>query len=132
MIYMMNVLVNMMMMMFNFLLWIMNNLSFDWNIVISFNFSFSSYVFYSFLWNMLRNVLSKILDSIIIDFSHLSGYLFYDSLLFILSNSSGSWNSINMLLISILNDFLFKRNIFYSALSLDDFFSHIDSCVNNS
>ena len=109
----------------------MNNLSFDWNIVISFNFSFSSYVFCSFLWNMLRNVLSKILDSIIIDFSHLSGYLFYDSLLFILSKSSGSWNSINMLLISILNDFLFKRNIFNSTFSFNNLFSHINSCVND-
>ena len=119
------------MMMIDLLLWVVDNLSFDWNIVVSFYLSFSSNIFDCFFWNVLWNVLSEILYCIVVDFSHLSGNLFNNSFFSILSNFSGSWNSIYMLLISILDDFLLERNILNSAFTLDDFFAHINSCINN-
>lgn len=125
----MNMLVNMNMA--NLLLWVVDNLSFDWNIVVSFYLSFSSNIFDCFFWNVLWNVLSEILYCIVVDCGYLSGDLFNNSFFSILSNSSGSWDFLNMLLISILNDFLLERNIFNSAFTLDDFFAHINSCVNN-
>lgn len=109
----------------------MNNLSFYWNIIISFNFSFFGNILNSFFWNILRYILSQILNSIIIYFCDFSWNLLNNSFFSIFSDFSCSWNSINMLLISILDNFFFKRNILNSTLSFDDFFSHINSCIDN-
>lgn len=110
---------------------VVNDLSFNWNILILLNFSFPGNVFNSLLRDVLWDVLSQILNGIIVSFGDLS-WNALDSLLFsIFSYFSGLGHSLDSDFILILDDLLLEWNVLDSALTLDHFFSSVDSCVDN-
>lgn len=118
---------------FNFkrLFRIVNDLSFNGNVLVLLDFSFSGDILNGLLGDVLRDVLSQILNGIIVRFSHLS-WDSLDSLLFsVFSHFPGFWDSLNSHFILILDDLFLEWDILDSALSLDHLFSSVNSCVNN-
>ena len=109
----------------------MNDLSFDWNIFILFNFSFFSNIFNLSFWNVLRNILTKIFNGIVVSDSDLPWNFFYSNFLSIFCDFSGLRNSFNSGIFLIFNNFFFEGDIFDSALSLYYFFTSVDYSVNN-
>lgn len=118
---------------FNFkrLFRIVNDLSFNGDVLVLLDFSFSGDILNGLLGDVLRDVLSQILNGIIVRFSHLS-WDSLDSLLFsVFSHFPGFWDSLNSHFILILDDLFLEWDILDSALSLDHLFSSVNSCVNN-
>lgn len=109
----------------------MYDLSFDWDILILFDFSFLGDVFDLFFWNVLWDVLSQILDGIVVSDGDLSRDLFDFHLFSVLSNFSSFWYSFDSSLFSIFDYLFLEWNVFDSALSFDNFFAGIDDSVND-
>lgn len=112
-----------------FSLWVVNNLSLNWEILNSFPSSFNWFIFYNSLLNFLRNIFDLSLNSIIISNSSFNWNLNNSSNLLILSNLSFEWNSFYSFDLIIFDMFSFKRNIFDSAFDWN-FFS--DWSMSNS
>ena len=110
---------------------IMDDLSFDWNILILFNFSLFGNVFDLFFWDILRNVLSEIFDSIVISHGNFSRNLFDSDFISVFSDSSSFGDSLDFSLIFVFDDFLLEWNVFDSALSFNHFFCSVNNSVNN-
>jgi hypothetical protein len=108
-----------------------NNLSFYWNVFILFNFSFFSNVFNLSFWDVLRNVLTKIFNGIVVGNSDFPWDFFYSNLFSIFSDFSGLRNSFNSGIFLVFDNFFFEGDIFDSAFSLDNFFTSVDYSVNN-
>ena len=87
------------------------DLPLNWYILIFFNFLFLSNILNMFFTNILWNILSKILHSIVINDGHFSWYFFDSNFLFELNYFSCLRDFLNKRAFFILNDFLFKRNV---------------------
>lgn len=112
---------------FKRLFWVVNDLSFNWNVFILFNFSFSSNVIDLFFWDILWNILTKIFDSIVIGNGDFSWNTFDSNFFFIFDNFSFFGNSFDSRLVSVFNNFFFEWNVLNSTLSLDNFLNVNDS-----
>lgn len=116
---------------FKGLLRVVDDLSFDWDVLVLFNFSFLGNVFDLFFWNVLRNVLSKILDGIVVGDGNFS-WDFLDSDFFsVLGDLSSFGNSFNSSFIFVFDDFFLEGHVFDSAFTLDDLFAGVDDSVDN-
>lgn len=109
----------------------MDNLSFDWNVLILLNFSFLGDVFDLSFWDVLRNVLSEIFDGIVIGDGNFPRDLLDSNFFSVFGNFSSLGYSLYSAVILIFNDFLFERNVFDSALAFNHFFSSVDCSVDN-
>jgi hypothetical protein len=116
---------------FQRLLGVMDNLSFNWDVFVSDVLLGNLDVINSLFRDILRNVLSKILYSIVVSDSHLFGDGLDFSFFSIFNFFDFLWYSFNLSLILIFNNLLFKGNIFNSALSFDYLFACVDSCAND-
>lgn len=118
---------------FNFerLFRVVNNLPFDWDVFVSFNFTFLGNILDFFFWDILGDVLSKIFDGIVVGDGNFSRN-FFDSLFFsIFCDFSSSGYSFNSSFILVFNDLFLERNVLDSAFSLDDLFASVDGSVHN-
>ena len=88
-------------------------------------------VFNLFLRDILRNVLSKILNCIVVGNGNFTRNCLNLLFFFVFNSFHLLWNSLNLCLILILKNFLFEGNILNSAFSLDNFFSSVNSCSND-
>jgi len=109
----------------------MNNLSFNWNILIFFNFSLFSNILNLFFWNILWDILSQIFNSIIISNCNFSWYLFNSYLLSVLCYFSCFWNSLYSCIVLVLYNFLLEWNVLNSAFTFYDLFTGVYCCVYN-
>lgn len=116
---------------FQWLFRVVNNLSFYWDVFVFFDFSLSGYILNCFFWNILRNVLSEILDCVVVGLGHFSWNLLNSLFLTIFNNFSGSRNSLDSGLIFVFEDLSFEWHVLDSALSLDDLSTCIDGSVDN-
>lgn len=110
---------------------VVDDLSFNWNVLVLLDFPFSGNILNSLLGDVLRNVLSQIFNGVIVGFSNLSWNALDSLLLSIFSHSSGLWHSLHSHFILIFDDFLLEWNILNSALALDHFFPSVNSGVDN-
>lgn len=88
-------------------------------------------VFDSLFGDILRNVLSQILNSIVVGDSDFLRNGLNLSLLSVFNLLDLLGDSFNLGLILIFHDFLFKGNVFDSALALNNLFSSVDSSSND-
>ncbi len=116
---------------FKRLLGIVDNLSFDWDVLISGDNTFFGNVFNRFLRNVLRNVLSQILNGVVVGDGDFTGDFFDSSFLSVLGHSSSLGDALNSSLILVLDDLLLEWHVFYSAFTLDHFLSSVHSRVYN-
>jgi len=111
---------------FQSLVRIVNNLSFDWDVFISNLLLRHLNVLNSLFRDILRDVLSKILDCIIVSDSDFPWDGLHLSFLSVFNLFHFFGDSLNLSLVLVVYNLLLKRHIFNSALSLD----HICSSVH--
>lgn len=116
---------------FKGLLRVVDDLSFDWDVLVLFNFSFLGNVFDLFFWNVLRNVLSKILDGIVVGDGNFSWDFLNSDFFSVLGDLSSFGNSFNSSFILVFDDFFLEGHVFDSAFTLDDLFAGVDDSVDN-
>ncbi len=111
--------------------WVVDNLSLNWNVFVFFNFSLFGDVIDLLFWNVLWNVLTKVLDGIVISDGDFSRDFFYFDLLFILDNLSSFGDPFYSRFLLVLYNFLLKWNVLNSTLSFNNLLSSIDNSVDN-
>lgn len=109
----------------------MNDLPFNWNVFILFHLSFFGNVFDLFFWDVLGDVLSKILDSIVISDGNFPRNFFDSDFFSVFGDFSCLGNSFDSSFILVFNDFFLEGNVFDSALTLNDFLSSINNGIHN-
>ena len=113
------------------LLRVVDDLSFDWDVLVSLDLSFLGDILDFFFGDVLRNVLPEVLDGIVVGDTDFAGD-FFDPLLFsVLSDFSGPGDSFNSGFILVFDDLLLEGDVLDSALSLDHFLGGVHSGVHN-
>ncbi len=110
---------------------IVDDLSLNWNVFVFLDLSFSGDVFDGLLGNVLRNVLSQVLNGVIVGLGDFSWDGFDSLFLSVFSDFSGLGDSLDSDLVLVFNDFLLEWNVFDSALTLDDLFASVNNGVND-
>lgn len=80
----------------------------------------------------MRDILSKIFNSVVVSDSDFFRDGLHLSLLSVLHLLDLSGDSLNLGLVLVFDDLLFEGDVFDSALSLDDFLASVDCGANNS
>ena len=104
---------------------------FDWDVFVFFNFSLFGDVFDLFFWDVLWDILSQILNCIVVSNCNFPWNFFNDSFFSVFGDGSFLWNSFNSSLIFVFDYFFLKWNIFDSTFTLDHFFSCVHYGVHN-
>lgn len=85
----------------------------------------------SLLGDVLRNVLTKILNGIVVSDGDFSGDSLDLSLFSVFGLFHFFGDSFDFSLVLVFDDFLFEGDVFDSAFSLDDFFASVDGGAND-
>lgn len=110
---------------------VMDNLSLNWDVLILLDLPFPGDILNGFLRDILRNVLSQILNGVIVSLGDLS-WNALDPLLFsVFSHFSCLWHSLDSHFISIFYDLFLEWHILDPALTFDHFCSSVHGCVND-
>ena len=109
----------------------MDDLPFDWDVLVFFNFAFLGNVFDLFFWDVLGNVLPKILDSIVISDSNFPRNFFDSDFLSVFGDFSSLGNSLNSSFILVFDDFFLEGHVFDSAFTLNDLLSSVNNGIHN-
>ena len=88
-------------------------------------------VFNSLFWDILRNVLSEIFNSVVVSYCDFFGDSLDFSLLSVFDLLDLLGNSFNFGLILVFDDLLLEGNVFDSALSFNHFFASINGGSND-
>lgn len=107
------------------------NIPFNGNIFVSNLFLGNLNIFDDLFRYVLRNVLSKILNGIVVSDSDFLGDGFNLALLFVFHLFDFLWDTFDLGLILVFDDLLFEGHIFDTTLTLDDFLACVDCGSNN-
>lgn len=109
----------------------MNDLPFDWNVFVFLDLSFLGNILDLSFGNVLRNILTKIFDGIVIGDGDFSGDFLNSDLLSVLGDSSSLWNSLDSGFVLVLDNLLLEWNVFNSAFTFNDLLASVDHCIHD-
>lgn len=109
----------------------MDDLPFDWDVLVFFNFAFLGNVFDLFFWDVLGDVLTKILDSVVIGDGYFPRNFFDPNFFSVLGHFSSLGNSFYSSFVLVFDHLFLEWHVLNSALPLNNLLPSVHHSVHN-